>query len=150
MAVVARVADVLSYYLTYRDLTGPSTLVHIHGFSPPGVPSGVQHNIGTANPVVGQWAYPAVDEASILGGLTYFNVHTMANGGGEVRGQIEFAPLPCPTDIDCSGDTDFGDILAILSAWGACVGCVEDTDGDGIVGFSDLLNVLSAWGPCPG
>ncbi len=26
--------------------------------------------------------------AAILGGDTYFNVHTVNNGGGEVRGQI--------------------------------------------------------------
>ncbi len=56
---------------------------------------------------------------------------------------------PCPADLDGSGEVGFSDLLAVLSAWGACDKCPEDLDGDGVVGFSDLLVVLSAWGPCP-
>ena len=44
-------------------------------------------------------------------------------------------------------DVGFGDILAILSAWGN-KGGPEDLDGSGTVDFGDLLVVLSAWGPC--
>ena len=46
-----------------------------------------------------------------------------------------------------SGVVDFGDILAILSAWGN-KGGPEDLDGSGVVDFGDLLIVLAAWGPC--
>ena len=55
--------------------------------------------------------------------------------------------LPCPADLDDSGAVDFGDILAILSAWGN-KGGPEDLDGSGVVDFGDLLIVLAAWGPC--
>ena len=56
----------------------------------------------------------------------------------------------CKGDVDGSGAVDFGDILAILSAWGPCEGtCPEDLDKSGDVGFSDLLIVLASWGPCP-
>ncbi len=56
----------------------------------------------------------------------------------------------CPIDFDGSGAVDFGDLLAILSAWGPCEGiCSEDLDGNGAVDFSDLLIVLANWGPCP-
>jgi bacillopeptidase F len=57
--------------------------------------------------------------------------------------------LPCPTDLDVTGDVGFGDLLLVLSAWGPCPGCPEDLDDNGDVGFSDLLTVLSEWGPCP-
>lgn len=57
-------------------------------------------------------------------------------------------PPPCPADLDGSGAVDFGDILAILSAWGNICG-PEDLDGSGTVAFGDLLVVLGAWGPCP-
>jgi Ca2+-binding EF-hand superfamily protein len=56
---------------------------------------------------------------------------------------------PCPTDIDGSGLIDFGDLLAVLSAWGPCTDCPADLDGNGAVGFEDLLTVLSEWGACP-
>ncbi len=55
---------------------------------------------------------------------------------------------PCPADLDDSGAVDFGDILAILSAWGN-KGGPEDLDGSGVVDFGDILVVLEAWGPCP-
>lgn len=57
--------------------------------------------------------------------------------------------LPCPTDVDDSGDIGFGDLLAVLAAWGTCEACPEDIDGDGLVGFNDLIQVLASWGPCP-
>ena len=53
-----------------------------------------------------------------------------------------------PTDLDGSGMTDFGDLLAVLSAWGPCSGCREDIDEDGAVAFSDLLILMGAWGDC--
>ncbi len=40
------------------------------------------------NPKVGVWNYVEGDEAGILAGLTYANVHTSFAGGGEIRGQI--------------------------------------------------------------
>ena len=53
----------------------------------------------------------------------------------------------CPADLDDSRAVDFGDILAILSAWGN-PGAPEDLDGSGTVDFGDLLIVLGSWGPC--
>ncbi len=54
----------------------------------------------------------------------------------------------CPEDLDGSGAVDFGDILAILSAWGN-PGGPEDLDHNGVVDFGDILAVLGAWGACP-
>ena len=59
---------------------------------------------------------------------------------------------PCDSaareDFDGSGAVDFGDILAILGAWGNKAG-PEDLDGSGTVDFGDLLEVLTAWGLTP-
>jgi hypothetical protein len=44
------------------------------------------------------------------------------------------------------------DLLAIINAWGACLGCPEDIaplSGDGSVGVPDLLAVINSWGMCP-
>lgn len=57
-------------------------------------------------------------------------------------------PPTCAEDLDASGAVDFGDILAILSAWGNAGG-PEDLDGSGTVDFGDILRVLAAWGACP-
>jgi hypothetical protein len=53
----------------------------------------------------------------------------------------------CLADLDESGAVDFGDILAVLAAWGNAGG-PEDLDGSGTVGFGDVLVVLASWGPC--
>ena len=55
----------------------------------------------------------------------------------------------CPTDIDGSGATDVGDVLEIISQWGACTGCSGDLNGDGSVNVTDLLEVIGQWGACP-
>lgn len=55
----------------------------------------------------------------------------------------------CPADVDGSGDVAFNDIVAVLAAWGPCVGCPEDVSGDDVVAFDDLVSLLAAWGPCP-
>lgn len=54
----------------------------------------------------------------------------------------------CVGDVDGDGAVGFGDILAVLGAWGPCGDCPEDVDGDGVVGFSEILTILGAWGDC--
>src|ERR1051326_5194295 len=68
---------------------------HIHGFAGPGVPAGVVFPLPLGNPKVGVWNYAEADEANILAGNTYANIHTTNNPGGEIRGQIvPFNALP--------------------------------------------------------
>ena len=62
--------------------------------------------------------------------------------------QVVEAPDVCLADIDGSGEVEFGDLLAVLTAWGPCPGCPEDLNGTDEVDFGDLLEVLTAWGPC--
>ncbi len=52
-------------------------------------------------------------------------------------------------DVDGNGAVDFGDLLALLAAWGACPEppepCPADVDGNGVVNFADLLLLLGNW-----
>lgn len=77
----------------------PATVTgfHIHR-APAGVNGPIIVNLGTASFVpdgMGGFTYsatgltlPSINEAAFLGGVTYVNVHTPANPGGAIRGQI--------------------------------------------------------------
>lgn len=86
--VIDTAANTLQYHISYSGLTGTETAAHIHGYAPPGVNAGIVHGLPSGNPKVGVWTYAEVNEADILAGNTYVNVHTTAFPGGEVRGQI--------------------------------------------------------------
>lgn len=78
--------NTLSYHITHN--LGTETASHIHGFAAPGFPAGVKHTLPPGTNKVGTWTYVEGDEASILAGLTYINIHSGAFPGGEIRGQI--------------------------------------------------------------
>ncbi len=89
-------ANTVTYRIVFTGLSSAETAAHIHGFAPPGTPAGVLHPLPSGNPKTGVWNYNEVDEADILGGLTYVNIHTSNFGGGEIRGQI--VDLVCQLD----------------------------------------------------
>ncbi|MFK7962240.1 MAG: dockerin type I domain-containing protein [Phycisphaerales bacterium] len=58
------------------------------------------------------------------------------------------AGAPGPGDANGDGTVDFGDILAVIEAFGPCpagVPCPADFNGDGMVTTFDLLTVLANW-----
>jgi hypothetical protein len=59
----------------------------------------------------------------------------------------------CPGDVDGDGVVGFGDLLQMLTEWGAYDDCppykAADIDEDCDVDFNDVLIALAAWGPCP-
>ena len=64
----------------------------------------------------------------------------------------ELKGVPCPWDLDVSGDVGVSDFLELLGAWGPCPpkgDCPADFDVSGDVGVSDFLELLGNWGPCP-
>lgn len=76
-------------------------------------------------------------------------------GEMDIFAQVEqfFPASTCPGDTDGSGDINFGDLLAVLGAWGPYPDCPpfipEDPNEDCEVNFGDILVVLGNWGPCP-
>ncbi len=80
----------LTYTVDYKDLSGLATAAHFHG------PADAKSNAGIVVPVTGALTSPIKGEATLTdaqvadlaAGRWYFNVHTAANKGGEIRGQV--------------------------------------------------------------
>ena len=80
----------LSWKLTYSGLSGPATAAHFHGPAEPGKNAGVAVAIpnATSSPVEGSATLTDAQAADLMAGKYYVNVHTAANPGGEIRGQV--------------------------------------------------------------
>jgi hypothetical protein len=80
----------LSYTMTYSGLSGPATAAHFHGPAAAGANAGVAVPIGTnpASPTTGSVALTDAQIKDLEDGSWYANVHTEANKGGEIRGQM--------------------------------------------------------------
>jgi hypothetical protein len=79
----------LTYSVTFEGLTGPATAAHIHGPAEPGANAGpVAPLAGTTSPLTGTATLTDAQIAELNAGKYYVNVHTGANRGGEIRGQI--------------------------------------------------------------
>lgn len=61
-------------------------------------------------------------------------------------------PAACPGDFNADGAVGTSDLLALISAWGACPAppapCSADLNHDGVVSTTDLIELLALWGPC--
>jgi len=80
----------LSWKLTYSGLSGPATAAHFHGPAETGKNAGVAvaiPNAGTS-PVEGSATLTDTQAADFTAGKYYVNIHTQANPGGEIRGQV--------------------------------------------------------------
>ena len=87
----------LTLSATWANLSADPVAAHIHGTAPRGENAGVKvdfHDNVTA--AAGNFNRTvtvdenSIKEDSLLAGFYYFNIHTPANPGGELRGQIEF------------------------------------------------------------
>jgi hypothetical protein len=80
----------LSWKITYSGLSGPATAAHFHGPAAAGANAGVKVPIPnpTASPIEGSATLTDEQAADLTAGKYYINVHTAANPGGEIRGQV--------------------------------------------------------------
>jgi hypothetical protein len=80
----------LSYTMTYMGLSGPATAAHFHGPAAAGANAGVVIPIGTKPPSPSSGTVTLTDDQikDLEAGKWYANVHTDANKGGEIRGQV--------------------------------------------------------------
>ncbi len=78
----------LSWNGSYSGLTGPATAAHFH-LGDPGKNGGVVVPITPAtSPLQGSATLTDAQATDLLAGKWYVNVHTAANKGGEIRGQV--------------------------------------------------------------
>jgi hypothetical protein len=104
---VAALYGSMLYTQVYHTISNP-TLAHIH-VGAPGVPGGVIFTYSPVTSPIIQNFTATTDQASTLAsGGCYFNVHTAANPGGEIRGQILAFGAPLPSTTGGSSTTTGG------------------------------------------
>lgn len=110
-AHISLVGAQLTMVATYRNLTGPATMAHIHGPAPVFGTAGIMVDLapynggafGSAGSFAGVVNLTPQQLAYVIDGLTYVNIHTGANGSGEIRGQILPKPTAVPLTVSLSG-----------------------------------------------
>lgn len=85
--------NLITYNVTWSGLTGPATGGHFHspgiqGVNAPVLIQFLLQNSGTSGSASGSNTISDTQEADLLAGKFYSNIHTTANAGGEIRGQI--------------------------------------------------------------
>ncbi len=101
----------ISFSLNYEGLSGAATAAHIHG------PAGVSETadplldlsvftggeFGEQGQIVGTADLTAEQLGAVIDGRSYVNIHTAANGPGEIRGQIVGSRGTFPLSVGLSG-----------------------------------------------
>lgn len=84
----------LTWTVDYTPMSGPATGGHFHG------PAAIGQNAGVAvpfsgsldSPIRGSATLTEAQMADLVNGRWYVNLHTAANPGGEIRGQVALSP----------------------------------------------------------
>lgn len=86
--------NVLSWTVTYAGLSGPASAGHFHGPAMSGVNAGVALGLTGSldSPISGTATLTSAQVADLMAGKWYLNLHTAANPGGEIRGQVVARP----------------------------------------------------------
>ena len=83
--------NVVKWTVTYSGTTGPVTAAHFHGPAMAGSNAGVvvPFTGPLASPITGSATLTAAQVEQLKAGQWYVNLHTAANPGGELRGQVK-------------------------------------------------------------
>jgi uncharacterized protein (TIGR03118 family) len=138
-AALTFVGSRLLYTINYSGLSSPATAMHIHGPADPTIGAGVLVPLntpsGTNGTVSGSVTLNPQNLAYLLAGQTYLNIHTVNNGGGEIRGQI----WPIQFRVNMSGYTE----VPVTTSLGTGSGIMNIISNKLSYNFS-FTNLLSA------
>ncbi len=82
-------SKMMTWKVTYSGLTGPATMAHFHGPAEAGKNAPVVVPFkDAASGAEGSATLTDAQAADLMAGKMYVNVHTEANKGGEIRGQV--------------------------------------------------------------
>ena len=89
-AMLNKETNLLRWKVSYSGLSGPATAGHFHGPAAAGANAGVvvPWSSTMTSPMEGSATLTPAQAADLMAGRWYANVHTAANPGGEVRGQM--------------------------------------------------------------
>ncbi len=138
----------ITWTVDYSGLTGPATGAHIHGPATPeenaGVLISLQGGVESEGRLEGEADITAEQAAQLMDGLLYVNIHTEANRGGEIRGQLLAADAAAAA-ADAGPDPA---LMAALMDEGAtiyrsrCAGC-HGRNGEGQPPAQDAAPALA-------
>lgn len=111
LGIFTLVGNDLSFNINYHGLSGPATAAHIHG---PASDAGTAvplidfknfavGGFGSSGSIVGTVKLDQRQLSAIADGLAYANIHTSANPGGEIRGQVTVHNTVVPFSANLSG-----------------------------------------------
>ena len=162
-AVVNTVANTITLNLNFSGTTGALTAAHLHGPAARGVAAPVKITIGQTSPITNVATYLEADEADIVNGLWYVNLHTTTFPGGELRGQLDnLGPaqktltvalagsgggLVTGTGINCPGDcteTMAHNSVIVLTAAAAVASTFTGWSGGGCTGTGTCSVTMNA------
>jgi hypothetical protein len=83
----------LTWAVEYSGLSGDAAAGHFHGPADKGANAvvAVPFEGSVASPIKGSAVLTDAQAADLMAGKYYINIHTAANKGGEIRGQVEKA-----------------------------------------------------------
>ncbi len=111
-------SNLLSWDISWSNLTSAVTVMHFHGPADVGTNAGVQVNIGaisgTISPSIGSATITTAQATDLLNDLYYINIHTTNFPGGEIRGQVLLVPEPAGITLVVAGICYAGLVLRRL------------------------------------
>lgn len=114
----------LTYHISYSGLSGDATAAHIHGPADTTQPASVliplEGASGTSGVLSGTHTLTSNEMAILFSGLAYVNIHTPANQGGEIRGQI--VPLRIPITMSGAAEVSPVSTPGVASGWITLIG----------------------------